>query len=339
MHRKAPVKLGSSFDARGYDEIAIPRVRGIDTSPVNALNQSCHSSLPPSRAQAGVLPFMVLIERRAQPLRQRLLAALLLATMVLSALLGFGPAQAQTAQDKVALDLRNVIASPTTPQLNWVKDLSGQRYVKALIVSNSSDPDLVALRGAVMSAGGSVYLRFVSVRALSVMMPASQVYNLAARSDVQGISPNRLTARTASHLEFATGTMNQRTYSGANWTGLDGRGIGVAVLDSGILEQHKNMMAADGKTTRVKRAVNFQRVGDATALGVKDWTPGIDSSASLYPGSKTMASYESNISYLDINRPDEYGHGTHVASVAAGRGAYQVNDSSGIAPGADLYDV
>jgi subtilisin family serine protease len=99
------------------------------------------------------------------------------------------------------------------------------------------------------------------------------------------------------------------------------------------------MTQPDGKTTRVKRAVDFLKVGDATAVGVKDWTPGVDASASLYPGSATMATYESKIASDGTDRADLYGHGTHVASVAAGRGAYQANDSSGIAPGANLYDV
>ena len=56
-----------------------------------------------------------------------------------------------------------------------------------------------------LAAGGSIYLRFVSVPALSeVLLPANQVYAIAALSDVQSISPNRMTARSASVLEQAT---------------------------------------------------------------------------------------------------------------------------------------
>ncbi len=106
-----------------------------------------------------------------------------------------------------------------------------------------------------------------------------------------------------------------------------------------MLEHHTNLLGKDGTTQRVKKAVDFQRVGDASALGVKDWTKGIDTSAGLYPGSATMATYETNINYLAINQPDLYGHGTHVASIAAGRGYYQATDSTGVAPNADIYDV
>ncbi len=84
-------------------------------------------------------------------------------------------------------------------------------------------------------------MRYVSVAALSVMLPTSQVAAIAARADVLGVSPNRLTARTASTLEYATGTLtsNVRTYSSATtYSGLDGTGVGIAVLDSGVLEHH-----------------------------------------------------------------------------------------------------
>lgn len=281
--------------------------------------------------------FIVLIERRTACLARvarRVLAVLAMAVCAIP----LGAHAQLPASNKVASDLAAVVAAASTPSVSWARDVGGVRYVKALIVSSSGDPNLVALRSAVLAAGGSVYMRYVSVAALSVLLPAAQVNAVAARSDVQSMSPNRLTARTASLLEQTTGAANVRGGS-ANPTGLDGSGVGIAVLDSGILEQHFNLLAADGKTQRVKRAVDFLQVADATAAGVKDWTPGLDASSSLVPGSAAMTGYESRINALTKSRPDAYGHGTHVASVAAGRGAYQSVDSTGVAPNANLYDV
>ena len=121
---------------------------------VPIVSQSSHSILSSAGSQRGGLPFMVLIERRAATLRQRLLTSLLMVVIVLTVLLGLSPAQAQTARSKVALDLQLVIASPITPKLNWAKDVNGMRMVKVLVVSNSTDPDLVALRADVLAKSG-----------------------------------------------------------------------------------------------------------------------------------------------------------------------------------------
>src|SRR5437879_3042311 len=114
------------------------------------------------------------------------MVALCAAIFVSGALLS-APARAQVAPtNKVAGDLLTAILAPTTPLLNWATDLLGVRYVKALVVSNSTDPSLAALRAAVLADGGSVYYHFVSVPALLVL-PANKVASIAARSDVQSI--------------------------------------------------------------------------------------------------------------------------------------------------------
>jgi serine protease AprX len=279
-----------------------------------------------------------LVTGEAQCLWHRLWSGMLALLLACCVLLANAPAQAQASNNKIARDLLPLLGTDRAPKLNWVKDIQGRRHVKVLVFSDSTDPDLTALRTAVLGVGGSVYMRYTSVRGLSVMMPADRVLTLAARSDVQSISPNRMAARTSSQLEFASGAMNLRTYSGSNYTGMDGSGVGIAILDSGIEETHRNFRDAKG-TTRVRAAVDMTKVGDAKAFDVKDWSIGVDISASLYPGSKSMMAYLDNIDGLSSKQPDAYGHGSHVASVAAARGAYQSVDSSGIAPGAHLLDV
>ena len=294
--------------------------------------------------------FGVGIERRRI---QRFFTASLLTLTLIGALFAAPTARAQVAPlSKFANDLLfapvgsvvTAVLSPlfgrssAAPALpSWVKDINGVRYYKVLLVSDSSDPDLVDLRSSVLAAGGSVYYRYLSVRALSVMLPASSLAQFAARSDVQSISPNRPTARTASSLELATGASTSRTGNGNGVSKLDGTGVGIAVLDSGIAWNHYGMRAAN-QSSRVKRAVDFLKTGDASAVGVRDWTPGIDVSSAMVPGSSMSAGYEAAIKADRANRSDAYGHGSHVASVAAGR-AYRSVDSTGVAPNASLFDV
>ena len=106
----------------------------------------------------------------------RRFAVALAGGLLIAALSWARPAGADTlAQDKVAADLKGVIAARTTPVVSWAKDVAGVRLVKVLVISNSPDPDLTDLRARIIDAGGSVYMRYVSVRALSVLMPARRV--------------------------------------------------------------------------------------------------------------------------------------------------------------------
>ena len=275
--------------------------------------------------------FIVIIERSA---RRALLSATLLATAL--------SVSAQTNSTKIARDLQPVLTASSTPTISWARDVNGRRYVKVLIVSNSDDAELTALRSAVMSAGGSIYYRYSSVLALAALVPADKVGGLAARSDVQSISPNRLMTRSASTIESVTGTAAVR-YTGttaySSISGYSGRGIGIAVLDSGISWQHANFAGDGAGESRVRESVNFTKVGDAVRAGVTDWTPGIDVSATLNPGSPTMLTYLGKIQNGFAPKADRYGHGSHVAAVAAGRGTYQAVDTTGIAPNANLFDV
>ena len=152
------------------------------------------------------------------------------------------------------------------------------------------------------------------------------------------LSPNRQTQRSFSTLEAVTGAnlAAVRSYSGKSaYTGLDGSGIGIAILDSGVMRNHQAFSGPAG--LRLKR--NVTMLNNSAA----NWTTGVAGVNSLQPGSTALASYEAAIANDTAATPDGYGHGTHVASVAAGRyfapSTASQQDMNGIAPNANLYDV
>jgi serine protease AprX len=247
-------------------------------------------------------------------------------------------APVKAKKDKVAKDLRDAVASLSTPKARWAKDVNGVRQVQVVISAKTSEVDMTTLRNAVKAAGGSVHVRMPGLRMVTATLPAAAVATISARSDVDYVVPNRVVQRTASTLELMSGALasNVRTYSAKNaFTGLDGSGVGIAVLDSGVMKNHEIFL--NGSTsTRVAKNVQFMNTTQA------NWGSGTDSqTTSLQPGTTTLTNYEKFIDNSANATIDGYGHGTHVASMAAGRaGTFDYSpDTSGIAPNATIYDV
>jgi hypothetical protein len=93
---------------------------------------------------------------------------------------------------------------------------------------------------------------------------------------------------------------------------LTGRGIGIAVIDSGITAWHDDLYLTDGRSPRsTPRVVHFKDF--TTVANPRIWT-------SEQPS-------------------DDYGHGTHVAGIIAGNGFDSEGARSGIAPGASLIGL
>jgi hypothetical protein len=139
---------------------------------------------------------------------------------------------------KIAPDLLATISASTAPTVPWARLLNGELLVRVLVTADSDDPSLAALRSYVLSLGGSVYYNYASMRMVAVMVPASRLLDLAHRTDVASISPNRAVTRTASLLQLTTGAANA---SVPNRRTLDGSGVGIAVVDSGIAYSHQSL--------------------------------------------------------------------------------------------------
>ena len=145
---------------------------------------------------------------------------------------------------------------------------------------------------------GRTKATFGHFNARAIDLPAKAVEALAARPEVGFISFDRDNIPFG-HVSLTTGADAIRSTNGTNTTGLDGSGIGIAVLDSGIDANH---------TAFLDRS-NNQRViysRDFTGEGRTD---------------------------------DLYGHGTHVASIAAGNGRISNAQYTGIAPNANVINL
>jgi serine protease AprX len=226
---------------------------------------------------------------------------------------GRGGNRADDGRNKISDDLAAALNGRTPGAgAKWLtRNARGAQLVDVLVMGNGgNDSQLSALRGAITKGGGTIGRKFRSVPGMSVKLPAALVAALAQRSDVWRIVPNRSVHGSTSAMEQLTGADNVRAMSAPGST-LDGTGVTIAFVDSGIMASHAGFIGNDG-LSRVKKSVDF-----TSALATPD-TP-VDSSASPFQ--------------------DPFGHGTLAASVAAGRAVPGSIDSTGVAPGASLVDV
>ena len=166
------------------------------------------------------------------------------------------------------------------------------------VILQLSAPMSGDLNALLNSNGVHVRKTFKNLNAHAVEMPASIVDSVAAFDEVAFVSLDRPT-QSMGHLSATTGADAVRTTSGINVSGVDGTGIGIAILDSGIYKDHTDFL---DKSNNV-RVVYSQ---DFTGEGRTD---------------------------------DPYGHGSHVAAIAAGNGRVSNAAYLGIAPNANLVNL
>src|SRR5688572_1171740 len=153
--------------------------------------------------------------------------------------------------------------------------------------------------------GGRVTRVFSRLGVVAARVPAHALEELAARPEVLYVSPDR-SLGAYGHVETTTGAESVRTQTTYSLLGLvrttttlDGEGVGIAVVDSGVDSGHEVFRDGWG-ASRVVKSVDF------TGEGRTD---------------------------------DPYGHGTHVASIAAGSGGPSGGAYGGIAPASKLVNL
>jgi serine protease AprX len=220
---------------------------------------------------------------------------------------------------KLSIAVKQILASPI--ELVWANPAT--QTVRVLIQTiGPVPPDVLA---AINQHGGSVVHQFSSINGVLASLPASSVLTIAALPEVERITADHLAEECSSQLEAATGADQVRTESILDTiSGLEGTGVGIAFLDSGIMAGHSDFSngllssRVTGSTNIVSSNTNLQQF--ESLVGVLNLL---------------------NLSLLSAN-DDGYGHGSHVAGVAAGRsfgGLLGTGDYMGIAPNANLIDV
>jgi serine protease AprX len=155
-----------------------------------------------------------------------------------------------------------------------------------------------------------VFGRGVAGRRLDRRAQVAEVDNLtlatvASDPRVERVMVDRPAFATMERTGVAIGATLARSQYGVT-----GRGIGVAVIDSGITSYHDDLFrSTSGYSSR--RVVHF-----------KDFTRDVSP----------------NLWFNDL-QSDEYGHGTHVAGIIAGSGFDSQGRRMGVAPGAKLLGL
>lgn len=193
-------------------------------------------------------------------------------------------AQSQGAGDKLDAALRH-----RTTQL------SGRSRV---IVQFTSDVDVRALPSR------SVTLRRLDRQTQVAELDNAAIAALAADARVERLMLDRRVFATLERTGLATGATSTRED-----LGLSGKGVGVAVIDSGVAHSHPDLRSSGQRASR-------------TLAHFKDFT-----------GAHTPAIWTTEQPY------DDYGHGTHVSGIIAGNGSNSDGRHTGLAPGANLVSL
>ena len=161
---------------------------------------------------------------------------------------------AESRKHKISPDLRQLILSG-----------NGAARVKVIVQSKSgSNPGL--LGGLLNTVGGLLVGVLANLNIRIVDVEANNVEVLAADPDVSYISLDN-TVRSSGHVTNTTGTQQvraQKSLLGLNST-LDGSGVTIAVLDSGIDKTNHSQPPARSNSAKTSLAKTAQTIHGVTA--------------------------------------------------------------------------
>lgn len=213
----------------------------------------------------------------------------------------------------VALIL-TVPAATSTPQPTNVEPallqlaIAEPDTVVAMIVQKTAP---LAVEAQVIELGGRITKELSLINAFVVELPARRIAQMAQLPGVRWVSEDAPVVETVCADCIGTAQLasvyNQAIGADQLWNQppyLQGQGIGIAVLDSGIQNSHKDVA---GRIVAAKNSVSIDEIFKL-------------------PSSEVL-------------KYDTYGHGTFVASLIAGNGASAAGRYVGVAPRSQLINV
>ena len=227
-------------------------------------------------------------------MKRTLLATLLLTCLFLPCYPGLSPRTSITRAQSASVP--NQLRKASADLKEKISRGHGKDLVRVIIQSTSENSGIV--EASVRDSGGKDVRQFQNFPLKVATMSADAALTLASRDEISHISLDR-EVRILGHVSQTTGADAVRTSHGPPSNRLDGTGIGIAVLDSGVDTQHRSFLDR----------TNNQRVVMSQDFTGEDRTD------------------------------DPYGHGTHVASIAAGNGRISNARYIGIAPNASILNL
>ena len=226
------------------------------------------------------------------PMLRKFTALTLLA--LLSLPVTFSQAQAQSFN--LSISTRKKMAADLDKEVARAQSGSAAAQLRRVLVRPKAAAPRRAVPNKLARLGGKVRQMYKSFNLLSAELSLGKIRELAADANVEYIAPDR-EVRPSGLLEETTGAAQIRNR--LSTTTLDGRGIGIAVIDSGLYSAHS--VFARSKATSVVLSRDFTGA--------------------------------------NLLNDDIYGHGSHVATLAGGAEAFADGAYTGIAPGADLLNL
>ncbi len=254
---------------------------------------------------------------------------LLMAALV--ALLNHAMALADPA--KLDAKLRFAAENSATSSLRHSQSLSTSTspLLEATVRFTGNGLDELRARG--------VLVRSILGDVASVSIPPSRLTEVAALSQVLRLeSAKRPVIRLDQSVPATHAQLLRSGVNPANWIGGTGQGVLVGIIDTGLDASHPDFRNPDG-TSRVAYFWNQRDDAIGTPPQTADGTPlyGAECDAAMI-----FLALRGNKNGCKV--PDNYGHGTHVAGIAAGNGQATGNGQPfyryvGMAPEANLIIV